>query len=415
MNIIVEKYGGTSVETIDRIKSVAQRVIKTHDSGNQVVVVVSAMGNTTDHLEGLVSEINPQPRQRELGMLLSTGEIVTSSLMALAIQSYGNKAVSLNGGQSGILTDNWYTNARIKSINTSRILRHLRRDEIVVVAGYQGKTGSEVTVLGRGGSDASAIALACALKAKSCHVFSDVKGVFTADPRLIKNASLLQGISYEEMIELAASGSQVMMGRAVEIARKYGLPVVVSSSYENSSGTIITEEKNLEQVVITGVALNKEVAMVDIFGATDGDFDVAKILGEITKNKINIILMSSHRNNDNTTSFTIIVQPNDAIFIQKILEKYSNKCWIKNFIINSDVAQISLVGSGIATNYGVAYKVFDFLSKHKIKILLTSTSEIKISVIVPREQAIQTVEILHDKFEMNNLERKLLGATDGKN
>jgi aspartate kinase len=242
-----------------------------------------------------------------------------------------------------------------------------------------------------------------------------VKGVFTADPRLIKDASLLQGISYEEMIELAASGSQVMMGRAVEIARKYGLQVKVSSSYENSTGTIITKENELEQVVITGVALNKEVAMIDIFGVSGGDINVAKILGEITRNEINIILMSSHRNTDNTTSFTIIVKPGDVALINKILEKYSKKCRIRNFVCNDDVAQISLVGSGIANNYGVAYKVFDFLSKNKIKIFLTSTSEIKISVIVHREQAIPTVEILHDKFEMNHVERNILRADDGKN
>ncbi len=415
MNIIVEKYGGTSVASIDRIKAVAQRVIQTHDKGNQVVVVVSAMGKTTDRLKRLVNKINSKPGERELGMLLSTGEIVSSSLLAMAIQSMGKKAIALNGAQSGISTDSTYANARIKKIDTSRIKNHLLQNEIVVVAGFQGQTGDEVTVLGRGGSDASAIALACALKAKYCHIFSDVKGVFTADPRLIKNSVLLQGISYEEMIELAASGSQVMMGRAVEIARKYGLKIKVSSSFENSSGTLITGENELEQVVITGIALNKDVAMVDIFGASGGDIDVAKMLGEITKNRINIILMSSHRNIDNTTNFSMIVKPENVDLIIKLLDKFSTNCKIEKYEINNNVAQISLVGSGIADNYGVAYQIFGTLSKNNIQILLTSTSEIKISAIVLRDQAVHAVEKLHETFEMNNLERNLIGGGNGKN
>jgi aspartate kinase len=415
MNIIVEKYGGTSVQSIDRIKSVAQNVVNTHDAGNRVVVVVSAMGKTTDHLESLVNEINPQPRERELGMLLSTGEIVSSSLLALAIQSMGKKAVSLNGAQSGISTCNTYANARIQKIDTERIFSHLNKNEIVVVAGFQGINGNEVTVLGRGGSDASAIALASALKAKRCHIYSDVRGVYTADPRLIKNAALLHGISYEELIELAASGSQVMMGRAVEIARKYGVEVKVSSSFENSNGTIITQEKKLEQVTITGIALNKDVVMVDIFGIKSGENEISQILGEITKNEINIILMSSHRNEDNTTNFSIIVKPDDIETIQDFLTKFEKTNKIGSFVINNDVAQISLVGSGIANNYGVAYQVFDTLEINKIKILLTSTSEIKISAIIPREQAMQSLVILHDKFELNNLERNIIGADNGKN
>lgn len=415
MNIIVEKYGGTSVESIDRIKAVAQKVIQTHHKGYHVVVVVSAMGKTTDHLEGLVNEINSKPGERELGMLLSTGEIVSSSLLALAIQSMGKKAIALNGAQSGISTDSSYANARIKRIDTSRIKNHLLQNEIVVVAGFQGQTGDEVTVLGRGGSDASAIALACTLKAKYCHIFSDVKGVFTADPRLINNASLLQGISYEEMIELAASGSQVMMGRAVEIARKYGLKIKVSSSFENSSGTVITKENELEKVEITGVALNKDVSMIDIFGATGGDINVAKILGEIDENKINIILLSSHRNSNNTTNISIIVSPENVNRITELLNRYSTNSKIKSYSVNKEVAQVSLVGSGIANNYGVAYQVFETLAINNIRILMTSTSEIKISAIVFRDQAVQAVEKLHETFEMNNLKRGLNGANNGKN
>ena len=415
MNIIVEKYGGTSVQSVDRIKAVAENVVKTHSAGNRVVVVVSAMGKTTDHLESLVNEINPKPRDRELGMLLSTGEIVTSSLLALAIQSMGKKAISLNGAQSGISTCNSYANARIQNINTERIISHLKKNEIVVVAGFQGTNGDEVTVLGRGGSDASAIALASALNAKRCHIFSDVQGVFTADPRLIKNAALLHGISYEEMIELASSGSQVMMGRAVEIARKYGIEVKVSSSFENSIGTIITRENKLEQVVITGVALNKDVALVDIFGASGGDIEVAKILGEITKKKINIILMSSHRNADGTTNFSMLIKPDSIDIINRLLKYLSTDCKIENYTINRDVAQVSLVGSGIATNYGVAYEVFETLSTNNIRIILTSTSEIKISAIVLKEQAEKAVKKLHKKFEMNNLVRGIIGGTNGKN
>ncbi|MDZ7262282.1 MAG: aspartate kinase [candidate division KSB1 bacterium] len=427
MGLIVEKYGGTSVGGIDRIKAVARRVIATQEKGYDVVVVVSAMGKTTDELLAMAAKIAPKPRQRELGMLLSTGEVISCSLLAMAIQALGKKAIALTGAQSGISTDDIYANARITEIDTTRIKKHLAEGEIVVVAGYQGKVGDEITVLGRGGSDASAVALAAALQAEYCHIYTDVPGVFTADPRIVRDASLLHGISYEEMIELAASGAQVMMGRAVEIARKYGLRVKVSSSFENSpnpdklgaapdsigTGTIITREEELEKVVITGVAANKDVAMIDIYGVRIHSDDTAKILGEIATRQINIILMCSNSAGDHRSNLSLLVKPEDVDSIVDILNGFHHRARIDRYRVNTDVAQVSIVGSGIANHYGVAYDMFDVLSKSNIEVLMTSTSEIKITAIVPKECAELAISKLHEKFQLNHLQRNLLENKNG--
>ena len=408
MKILVEKFGGTSVGSIDRIEAIAKKAIEAQEKGYQEVVVVSAMGNTTDDLLSLAGQIATKPRHRELGMLLSTGEVISSSLLAMAIQALGKKATSLTGAQCGIVANGIHTDAKIENIDTTYLKILLAQGEIVVVAGYQGKSGDDIAVLGRGGSDASAVALAATLQAEYCNIYTDVKGVFTADPRIVKNTSLLHGISYEEMIELAASGAQVMMGRAVEIARKYGLKVRVSSSFENSAGTVITKEDQLEKVVITGVAANKNVVIIDIFGIKVHSDVTSKILNKIAEKQINIILMNSNNAGNQLNNLSLVVKPEYVDEIVEILNWFTNESRIDHFQVKNDVAQVSIVGSGIANHYGVAFEMFDTLSNNGIDVLMTSTSEIKITALIPKEKADLAVIELHKKFELNNLKRDLL-------
>ncbi len=408
MKILVEKFGGTSVGSIDRIKAIAQKAVAAQESGYQEVVVVSAMGNTTDELLALAGQITSKPRYRELGMLLSTGEVISCSLLAMAIQALGKKATSLTGVQCGIVANGIHTDAKIENIDTTFLKKLLAQDEIVVVAGYQGRNGDDIAVLGRGGSDASAVALAAALEAEYCNIYTDVRGIFTADPRIVKNTSLLNGISYEEMIELAASGAQVMMGRAVEIARKYGLKIKVSSSFENSSGTIITKEDCLEKVVITGVAANKNVAIIDIFGVRVDSDVTANILNKIAEKQINIILMNSNSAGHGLSNLSIVVKPEHVDDIVEALNWFGSQSRIDHYQVKNDVAQVSIVGSGIANHYGVAFEMFDTLSKNGIEVLMTSTSEIKITALIPREKADLAVMKLHEKFELNNLQRDIV-------
>ena len=407
MKIVVEKYGGSSLCSIERIKAIAKHVITRQNLGYRMVVVVSAMGDTTDKLIDMVGEIAPAPRQRELGMLLSTGEMVSCSLLAMAIQAEGASATSLTGAQGGINTDDVFDNAKILKIDTDRIKSLLANGEIIVMAGYQGKTGDDITVLGRGGSDASAVALAAALEAEFCYIYSDVKGVYTADPRIIQNASLLNGISYEEMIELAGSGARVMMGRSVEIARKFGVKIIVSSSLEESIGTLITKESELEQVVITGIAANSDVAMINIYGIRSATNDTAMILDRIANHHINIILLSTTRTKNCNTTLSIIVKPDDVDGTVEFLGQMQKDNRIDSYDVDLHVGLVSIVGSGIANHYGVAYDMFDVLSQNEVEILMTSTSEIKIAAIVPESSTEKTVSILHDKFKLNSVKRNV--------
>ncbi|MFZ5515521.1 MAG: aspartate kinase [Candidatus Zhuqueibacterota bacterium] len=415
MKILVQKYGGTSVGSVARIQAIAERSVAFQQKGYAVVVVVSAMGTTTDDLLQLVKQVTAQPRQRELGMLLSTGEIISTALLALAIQSLGAKSTALTGAQGGISTDESYANARITDIDTTRIKRLLRQGEIVVVAGFQGRMADEITVLGRGGSDASAVALASALGARFCDIFTDVDGIYTADPGLVRNASLLQGISYEEMLELAASGAQVMMGRAVEIARKSNLRIRVRSSFNPTPGTIITTEQELENVTITGIAANTPVTLIEIQGIQINSHDTADILGQFTSQRINIILLCSNKAGVDRTNLSLVVHPEDVAKIEAILTDFraANRC--EGYLIRSHLAQVSIVGSGIATHYGVAYEMFETLANSNIEVLMTSTSEIKITGIVPADRIDEAVLQLHQKFELHTLKRNVLGNGNGKN
>lgn len=408
MKILAEKFGGTSGASIDRIKAIAQKAVAAQARGYSEVLVVSAMGNTTDELLAMAGQIATKPGHREFGMLLSTGEVISCSLLAMAIQALGKKATSLTGAQCGIVANGIHTDAKIENIDTTYLKRLLAQDEIVVVAGYQARNGDDIAVLGRGGSDASAVALAAALEAEYCNFYTDVGGIFAADPRIVGDTSLLHDISYEEMIELAASGAQVMMGRAVEIARNYGLRVKVSSSFENSSGTIITKEDDLEKVVITGVAANKNVAIIDVFGVKVDSDVTAKILNRIAEKQINIILMNSNRAGDQLNNLSIVVKPEHVDDIVEALNWFNSQSRIDHYQVNNNVAQVSIVGSGIANHYGVAFEMFDTLAKNEIEVLMTSTSEIKITAVIPKEKADLAVIKLHEKFKLNNLKRDLL-------
>jgi aspartate kinase len=405
--ILVEKYGGTSVGSVERIKTIAANVAARHSLGYKMVVVVSAMGNTTDDLIGLMNQIALTPRQREMSMLLSTGEVVTCALLSMAIQALGKRATSLTGPQGGIHADGIHTEAKIAAIDTRRIKQLLDQDEIIVMAGYQGKVGDEITVLGRGGSDASAVALAAALGADHCHIYTDVKGVYTADPRVVPDAALLDGISYEEMIELAGSGAKGMMGRAVEIARKHQLDITVKSSFEESNGTIITREEALEQVVITGVAASTDVAKISIFGLHQ---NIHTVLKNISNLNITIRLLTLNQMPNQVTNLSMIVKPNEVNAIHEKLEELQQNEFINRYTIDLDVAKVSIVGSGIATHSDVAFTMFDALTNAGIEILMSSTSEIKISAVIPKHAANNAVRALHHTFNLSNIKRTLVEA-----
>ncbi|MFC1477235.1 aspartate kinase [candidate division KSB1 bacterium] len=415
MKIIVEKYGGSSLSSVERICRIAQRVVATAESGAGVVVVVSAMGDTTDQLLSTVNLINESPRERELGLLLSTGEVVSSSLMAMALQKLGKNATALTGPQCGIRTNRDYDNARIEDIDTRRLKECLRMGEIVVVSGYQGSYEDDITVLGRGGSDATAVALAAVLGAEECRIYSDVPGVLTADPRIVRDASLLSVISYEEMIELAASGGQIMMGRAVEIARKYGMKIYVGSSFNGKTGTLITKESELENVVVTGISADLNVALVRIHGLPGQPLDTAGILQRIAEKEIKIIILSQQYSAAGSAVLSIIIKPEDVDAIYETLIDFLDKERIEAYELVRDVAQVAVVGSGIAEHRGVAAAMFTALSDKHIPVLMTSTSEIKITAIIRERDAEETVNTLHNTYNLSGLTRKLRSEHYAKN
>ncbi len=405
MKIIVEKYGGSSLATTERILKVAEHIASVHDQGYGIVVVVSAMGDTTDNLLSMVNQVSDNPGRRELGLLLSTGEIVSSSMMAITLQRLGKKAAALTGSQCGIVTDSEYDNAKIEDIDTSRILEYLKDGYIVIAAGYQGISKDDVTVLGRGGSDASATALAAALQAEECRIFSDVPGVYTADPRLISDAALLTAISYEEMIELASSGAQIMMGRAVEIARKHNIKILVGSSFDSNIGTVITREVDLEKVIVTGIAVDKNVVVVHAYGIKGDTTSAAALLNRIAAKGINIIILSLHRTQNNSMDISFIIRPDDVLHTGEYLNLLKKGKIISSFQIDPDVAQIAIVGSGIAATWGVASEIFNVFSTNGIDALMLTTSEIKITAVVPESKAELAANKLHEIFKLSSVNR----------
>ena len=403
MALIVQKFGGTSVLDTDRIKNVANRVGKYRLRGDQVVVVVSAMGGVTDNLIRLASEINPLPSEREMDMLLATGEQTTIALLAMALHSLDLPAVSLTGAQAGIVTDGVHSKAKIQNITPKQVHVMLDEGNVVIVAGFQGQTpDGRITTLGRGGSDLTAIALASALKADLCQIYTDVDGVYTSDPRIVKDARKIDEISYDEMLELAATGAKVMQSRSVEFAKKFGVKFEVRSSLNNNPGTIVTQESDsMEAVVVRGVALDKNQAKVTLVGVPDQPGMAARVFSTLAGAAINIDMIVqniSHGTATPATDLSFTVDKTELAKAQKVIDELQATVKFAKVIADEDIAKVSVVGVGMRTHSGVAAKVFETLGEHAINIEMISTSEIKISVVVEGEKGEEASQALHAKF-----------------
>jgi aspartate kinase len=403
MSLIVQKYGGTSVGTAERIQAVAERVKRTRDQGHRVVVVVSAMSGETDRLIGLAKSIQPQPSPRELDVLLSTGEQVTIALLAMALDTLGCPARSFTGAQVQVLTDSAHNKARIREIDGARVSADLDAGRVVVIAGFQGMDADgNITTLGRGGSDTSAVAVAAALKADECQIYTDVDGVYTTDPRIEPRARKLDRITFEEMLEMASLGSKVLQIRAVEFAGKYRVPLRVLSSFEEGEGTLITfEEDNVEQAKIAGIAFAKDEAKLTILGVPDHPGIAHQILGPISDANIEVdMIVQNIAADEKTTDFTFTVHRNDYGKALDILRRTAEKLSAREVVGDRDIVKISLVGVGMRSHAGIASRMFGALAKEGINIRMISTSEIKISVVVDERYLELGVRALHDAFDL---------------
>ena len=397
--LIVKKFGGTSVGDQERIMNVARRCAEEYSKGNDVMVVLSAMGKTTDILQKTAREINPKAPKRELDMLMTTGEQTSVALMAIALDSLGIPAVSLNAFQVRMETTSVYGNARLKKIDKERILHELASRKIVIVTGFQGVNRYEdYTTLGRGGSDTTAVALAAALHADACEIYTDVDGVFTADPRIVPGARKLSEITYDEMLDLATCGAGVLHNRSVEMAKKYGVPLVVRSSLNNSEGTIVKEVTSVERMLISGVALDENAARISVMGLKDEPGIAFKLFNLLAKNNVNvdIILQSIGREKTKDISFT--VNEEDVENAIRIIEENKERLTFHEVTSNLDVAKVSIVGAGMTSNPGVAAKMFEALYNVGININMISTSEIRITVLVKKKDGEKAMNAIHEAF-----------------
>lgn len=404
MSLIVQKYGGSSLADADKIKNVARKILKTRDEGNQVIVIVSAMGDTTDDLISLAKKISPVPPKRELDMLLATGEQVSIALLAMAIEEMGGNAISLTGPQAGIKTDQIYSKAKIVDIVPTRLHEELEHNKIVIVAGFQGMNeNNDITTLGRGGSDTTAVAIAAAVKADRCDIYTDVTGVFAADPRIVPDIKKIPVISYDEMLELAICGAGVLQPRAVEVAKVHNVKLGVLSSFVETEGTIVQEVTRMEKdVIITGIAHDKDVVKLAVFGVPDAPGTAAKLFSELAENNINIqmIFQSAEEQGINDIAFT--VNSDDAVLALEILKKFKTQVDAKGVIMKDEMARVSIVGAGMITHPGVAARMFDILAINGINLEMISTSEINVSVIIKREKCDQAVKLLAREFKLIN-------------
>lgn len=397
--LIVKKFGGSSVADKERIFNVARRCVEDYKAGNDVIVVLSAMGDTTDELLALADSINPNAKKRELDMLLTTGEQVSVALMAMALQSLDVPAVSLNAFQVMMHSTSRHGNARFKRVDTKRILHELDSRKIVIVTGFQGVNKYEdITTLGRGGSDTTAVALAAVLHADKCEIYTDVDGVYTADPRVVKNARKLDSITYDEMLELASLGAKVLHNRSVEMAKKYNVELVVRSSLNNSEGTVVKEASRMEKMLVTGVAADKNTARISVIGVEDKPGIAFKIFDVLAKNNINvdIILQSVGREGTKDISFTVALDDlQDAL---EVLKANQERLTIQDITYNEDVAKLSVVGAGMMSNPGVAARMFEALYNSRVNINMISTSEIRITVLVAEKDIDKAMNAVHDGF-----------------
>lgn len=399
MALIVQKFGGTSVKDRNRIFNVARIVANTRNAGNDVVVVVSAQGDTTDDLIAKAAEITSDPSHREMDMLLAAGEEISIALLAMALQEIGVSAVSLTGWQAGFVTDRSYSKARIKRLDTERVESELARNRVVVVAGFQGLNRSDdITTLGRGGSDTSAVALAAALHADRCQIYTDVEGVFTADPRKIPKATKLKEITFDEMLELASLGAQVLNNRSVELAKKYGVELEVLSSINPIPGTIVKEETKVEGMLIKGVAKDDNVAVVSIKGVPDVPGMSFKVFSLLAQRNINVDIILQSSGTKGTKDLVFTVPLTDAESAVSVLEDHKSRFGGGEIAVDKTCAKVSVVGAGMQSHPGVASTMFEALSGQNINIRMISTSEIKISVIIDKNDADRAVSAIHDAF-----------------
>ena len=399
MSLIVQKFGGSSVANAERLLNVARIVTDTYRAGNEVVVVVSAQGDTTDDFIAKAAELNARPSKREMDVLLSAGEQISMSLLAMTIQTLGCTAISLTGWQAGIQTDINYSEARIRKVKPERVRSELDRGRIVIIAGFQGiNKQDDITTLGRGGSDTTAVAIAASLGADLCQIYTDVDGVYTADPRIVPNARKLTEITYDEMLELASLGAQVLHNRSVEMAKKYNVDLEVVSSFTRNPGTKVKEGSDMEKMNVSGVARDNNCASIAVINLPDEPGVAFKVFSLLAKHKINvdIILQSVGKNRVKTISFTV---PQDsAEETREVLANAKGQLGFEDLSVNTEVAKVSIVGAGMASNSGVAAKMFEALAMAGINIRMISTSEIKISVLINEEDSEKAVKAIHNKF-----------------
>lgn len=399
MSLIVQKFGGTSVANVQRVLNVAEIVTKTYDDGNDVIVVVSAQGDTTDDLLDKAKQINEDASKREMDVLLTAGEQISISLLAIAIEKLGYPVVSLLGWQAGFKTDSAYGSARIENIDSSRIEKELDKRNIVIVAGFQGLNKyDDLTTFGRGGSDTSAVAIASAMNADLCQIYTDVDGIYTADPRVIKSAKKLTEISYDEMLELASLGAQVLNNRSVEMAKKYGIELEVLSSFKKLPGTIVKEVVSVEEMLINGVAKDTNVSRISIVGIPDKPGLAFKIFSKLSARGINVDIILQSIGRDGTKDITFTVVQEQLKEAKEVLSEYIKAFENVSILYDDSVAKVSIVGAGMETHPGVATKMFEALYDAQINIQMISTSEIKISVLIDQDDVDDAVLAIHNKF-----------------
>ncbi len=401
--LIVQKFGGSSVADAERVMRVADIITRTYRQGNEVVVVVSAQGDTTDDLIEKANEINPKASKREMDMLLASGEQISIALLAMAIEKLGCPAISLLGWQAGFRTNSKYSTARIKKVDSERIRAELDKNKIVIVAGFQGLNKyDDITTLGRGGSDTSAVAIAASMHADLCQIYTDVDGVYTADPRKVPNARKLEEITHDEMLELATLGAQVLNNRSVEMAKKYGIELEVLSSITQKPGTKVKEVTNVEKMLITGVAKDTSIARIEIVGLPDSPGIAFKVFSLVAQAHVNVDIILQSVGRDGTKDISFTVPEADGEKTVAAVKEYCDRLGVKKINCDTDLAKVSIVGAGMETHEGVAAKMFEALSDANINIQTISTSEIKISVLIDRRDADRAVTAVHGKFFDND-------------
>ncbi|MDO8488557.1 MAG: aspartate kinase [Candidatus Omnitrophota bacterium] len=401
--LIVQKYGGSSVANVERIQKVAQRVVGYSKRGYQLVVVVSALGDTTDELIKLADKINPDPSEREMDMLLSTGEQISVALLAMAIHKLKSRAISFTGSQVGIITDTSHTRARIQKINGDKIKEELKKGNIVIVAGFQGVTlNQDITTLGRGGSDLTAVALAKELKADSCEIYTDVEGIYTTDPRIEPRAKKIKEITYDEMLEMASLGAQVMQARSIEVAKKFDVPLHVRSSFSNNSGTLIIKEvKNMEDVVVSGITLNKNDAKITLCEVPDKPGVAVRLFKDLATAGVSVDMIVQNVSHTHQTDISFTIAKTDSAKASRITKSVAKKIGAGEALLDEDIARVSIVGVGMKSHHGVAAKMFGVLADNRINIEMISTSDISISCIIKKKNAEIAVKKLHEQFGLN--------------